>query len=48
MGVVETSPSILRRDGEGAFTASWGARPDRLKRAQAQGLGARLHLLGVH
>jgi hypothetical protein len=46
MGVVETSPSVLRRDGEGAFKTRRRARPDRLERAQARGLGARLHLLG--
>jgi ribosome modulation factor len=46
MGVVETSPSIPRRDGEGAFKTRWRARPDRLERAQARGLDARLHLLG--
>jgi hypothetical protein len=46
MGVAETSPSVPRRDGEGAFKTSRTARPDRLERAQAQGLDARLHLLG--
>jgi hypothetical protein len=46
MGVVETSPSVSRRDGEGAFKTRWRARPDRLERAQARGLDARLHLLG--
>jgi hypothetical protein len=45
-GVAETSPSVPRRDGEGAFKTSRRARPDRLERAQAQGLDARLHLLG--
>jgi hypothetical protein len=44
MGVVETSPSVPRRDGEGAFIERRRARPDRLKRAQAWGLDARLHL----
>jgi hypothetical protein len=46
MGVAETSPSVPRRDGEGAFSISWKACPDRLERAQARGLDARLHLLG--
>jgi hypothetical protein len=46
MGVVETSPSVPRRDGEGAFKIRRRARPDRLERAQARGLDARLHLLG--
>jgi hypothetical protein len=46
MGVVETSPSVPRRDGEGVFKTSRRARPDRLEWAQARGLDARLHLLG--
>jgi hypothetical protein len=46
MGVVETSPSVLWRDGEGAFKTSRRARPERLERAQARGLDAWLHLLG--
>jgi hypothetical protein len=46
MGVVETSPSVPRRDGEGAFRTRRRARPDRLEWAQARGLDARLHLLG--
>jgi ribosome modulation factor len=46
MGVAETSPSVPRRDVEGAFKTSRRARPDRLERAQARGLDARLHLLG--
>jgi hypothetical protein len=46
MGVAETSPSIPRRDGEGAFKTRRRARPDRLEWAQAQGLDARLHLPG--
>jgi hypothetical protein len=46
MGVAETSPSVLRRDDEGAFKTSRRAHPDRLERAQARGLDARLHLLG--
>jgi hypothetical protein len=46
MGVVETSPSVPRRDGEGAFRVRRRARPDRLEWAQARGLDARLHLLG--
>jgi hypothetical protein len=46
MRVAETSPSIPRRDGEGAFKTSWRARLDHLERAQARGLDARLHLLG--
>jgi hypothetical protein len=46
MGVAETSPSVPRRDGEGALKTSRRARPDRLERAQARGLDARLHLLG--
>jgi hypothetical protein len=44
-GVVETSPSVLRKDGEGAFKTRRRARPDRLEWAQARGLDARLHLL---
>jgi hypothetical protein len=46
MGVVETSPSVQRRDSEGAFRARRRARPDCLEWAQARGLDARLHLLG--
>jgi hypothetical protein len=46
MGVVETSPSVPRRDSEGAFKTRRRARPDRLEWAQARGLDARLHLLG--
>jgi hypothetical protein len=46
MGVVETSPSVPRSDGEGRTNASRRARPDRLERAQARGLDTRLHLLG--
>jgi hypothetical protein len=46
MGVAETSPSVLRRDGEGAFKTSRRACPDRLEWAQARGLDAWLHLLG--
>jgi hypothetical protein len=46
MGVVETSPSVPRREGEGAFRARRRARPDRLEWAQDRGLDARLHLLG--
>jgi hypothetical protein len=46
MGVVGTSPSVPRRDGEGASKTSRRARPDRLERAQARGLDAWLHLLG--
>jgi hypothetical protein len=46
MGVAETSPSVPRRDGEGVFKTSQRACPDHLKRAQARGLNARLHLLG--
>jgi hypothetical protein len=46
MGVVETSPSVPQRDDEGAFKTRWRAHPDRLKRAQARRLDARLHLLG--
>jgi hypothetical protein len=45
MGVVETSPSVPRRDGEGAFKTRRRARPDRLEWAQARGLDARLHFL---
>jgi hypothetical protein len=45
MGVVETSPSVPRRDGVGAFKTIRRAHPDRLNRAQARGLDARLHLL---
>jgi hypothetical protein len=48
MGVMETSPSFPRRDGEGTYKTSWRARPDRLERAQAQGLDAWLHLLEMH
>jgi hypothetical protein len=46
MGVVETSPSVPRRGGEGAPETRRRARPDRLEWAQARGLDARLHLLG--
>jgi hypothetical protein len=46
MGVVETSPSAPRKGGEGAFKTSRRAHPDRLERAWARGLNARLHLLG--
>jgi hypothetical protein len=46
MGVAETSPSVPRRDGEGAFNTNQRAHPDRLERAQARGLYAWLHLLG--
>jgi hypothetical protein len=45
MGVVETSPSVPQRDGEGAFRTRRRARPDRLEWAQARGLDARLLLL---
>jgi hypothetical protein len=41
MGVAETSPSVPRRDGEGALKTSRRALPDRLERAQARGLDAR-------
>jgi hypothetical protein len=37
MGVVETSPSVPRRDGEGTFRTRRRVRPDRLEWAQAQG-----------
>jgi hypothetical protein len=47
MGVAETSPYVPRRDGEGAYNTSRKARPNHLERAQAQGLDARLHLLGA-
>jgi hypothetical protein len=40
MGVAETSPSVPRRDDEGAFKTSRRARPDCLERAQARGLDA--------
>jgi hypothetical protein len=46
MGVVETSPSVSRRDGEGVFRTRRRASPDRLEWARARGLDARLHLLG--
>jgi hypothetical protein len=46
MGVVETSPSVPQRDGEGAFKTRRRAHPDRLEWAQAQRLDAWLHLLG--
>jgi phage gp46-like protein len=46
MGLVETSPSVPRRNGEGAFKTRRRARPDRFEWAQARELGARLHLLG--
>jgi hypothetical protein len=46
MGFAETSPSILRRDGEGACKYKSESSPDRLARAQARELDARLHLLG--
>jgi hypothetical protein len=46
MGVAETSPSVPRRDGEGAPKTSRRAHPDRLEWAQARGLDAWLHPLG--
>jgi hypothetical protein len=46
MGVAETSPSIPRRDGEGAFKTRRRARPGHLEWAQARGLDAWQHLLG--
>jgi hypothetical protein len=46
MGVAETSPSVPRRDGVGAFEIRRRVRPDRLEWAQAWGLDAWLHLLG--
>jgi hypothetical protein len=46
VGVAETSPSVPRRDGEGAFKTRRRARPNHLEWAQARGLDARLHLLG--
>jgi hypothetical protein len=36
-GVVETSPSVPRRDGEGALRARRRARPDRLKMGPSSG-----------
>jgi hypothetical protein len=42
MGVEETSPSVPRRYGEGAFKTRRRARPDRLEWAQARWLDARL------
>jgi hypothetical protein len=48
MGVTETSPSVPWRDDEGAYKTSRIAHPDRLERAQARGLDARLHLLEMH
>jgi hypothetical protein len=46
MGVVETSPSVPRRGGEGAFRTRRRAHLDRLEWAKAQGLDTRLYLLG--
>jgi hypothetical protein len=46
VGVAETSPSVPRRNGEGAFKTRRRARPDCLEWAQARGLDARLHILG--
>jgi hypothetical protein len=46
MGVVETSPSVPRKDDEGTFKTRRRAHPDRLEWAQTRGLDARLHLLG--
>jgi hypothetical protein len=46
MGVTETSPSVPRRDDDGTYDTSQRARPDRLERAQARGLDARLYFLG--
>jgi hypothetical protein len=46
MRVVETSPSVPRRDGEGTFRTRRRARPDCLEWARARGLDAQLHLLG--
>jgi hypothetical protein len=46
MGVAETSPSVPRRDGEGAFKTRRRTCPDRLEWAQARGLDTWLQLLG--
>jgi hypothetical protein len=46
MGVAKTSPSVPRRDDEGALKTRRRVRPDRLEWAQARGLNAWLHLLG--
>jgi hypothetical protein len=37
MGVVETSPSVPRKDGKGAFKTRRRARPDRLEWAKVGG-----------
>jgi hypothetical protein len=46
MGVAETSPSVPRRDGEGALEQDGELAPITSNRAKARGLDARLHLLG--
>jgi hypothetical protein len=46
MGVAETSPSVPRRDGEGAFKTRQRAHLDRLEWAQDRRLDAWIHLLG--
>jgi hypothetical protein len=48
MGVMETSPFVSRGDDEGTDKTSRRAHSDRLERAQARGLDARLHFLEMH
>jgi hypothetical protein len=48
MGVAETSPSVPRRDGEGALKTSRRAPPDRLERAQARGARCTATPPGLH
>jgi hypothetical protein len=48
MGVVETSPLRPVEGRRRGVRTSQRAHPDRLERAQARGLDARLHLLGIH
>jgi hypothetical protein len=48
MGVVDTSPLRPAKGRRRGVRTSRRAHPDRLEWAQAQGLDARLHLLGLH
>jgi hypothetical protein len=48
MGVADTSPFRPAKGRRRGVQTSQRARPDRLEWAQARGLDARLHLLGMH
>jgi hypothetical protein len=48
MGVVDTSTLCPVEGWRGGALTSQRARPDRLERAHAWGLDARLHLLDMH